>query len=389
MRRIVLVGYGVAGLTAADALREAGFDGELTIVGEEPSTPYSRPALSKALLSDAAGTADLSFLELPAPAHGATELLGRRAVDLRPGERSVLLDDGHTLEYDGLVIATGARPRRLTAGPEEFTLRNLPEALTLRTRLAARPRVTVLGGGPLGMEVASGARGLGCAVTVVSRGTPMAAQAGRFLGRLCARAAVDHGVRLVDDVAVGVESGATGAVPADAGVVVALGSGEKLETQLLVTAVGDELNDEWLAGSGLLRDGRLVVDDRGLVAPGVAAAGDIAWHRTLAGPRRVPLWTQAIEQARVAAQGLLHGAAAEPFVPRPYFWTEQFGLQLRMAGPVPRGEPVVVDGDPDDGSALLHWEAGGPGSPGTAAAMNYRIPVPRLRRLAAAAPAAA
>lgn len=391
LNRIVIVGYGVAGLTAGDALRDAGYDGELIIVGEEPHVPYSRPALSKAVLADAAGTPDLTVLELPEPVHGATEMLGRRAVRLRAQERILELDDGTSLAYDGLVIATGSRPRRLTNSPQEISLRTQSQALALRERLAERPSVTVLGGGPLGMEVASSARAMGCEVTVVNSGAPMVAQMGSFLGELCARAAIEHGVELVDDAAVDVRPLSEGGADEDrtpaAGLAVALASGRVLQTQLLVSAIGDQLNDDWLQDSGLLRDGRLVIDDRGRVAPGVVAAGDIAWRETPEGLRRVPLWMHAIDQAKSAAQGLLLGEAADPFVPRPYFWTELFGLHVRVAGPVVQGEPTLVDGDLEARQMLVRWD--GADGPGTAASVNYRIAIPKLRRLAAAAPAPA
>lgn len=384
MRRIVIVGYGVAGLTAGDALRGAGFDGELIIVGEEPHVPYSRPALSKAVLADAAGTPDLGVLELPEPAHGATEMLGRRAVGLRAQQRVLELDDGTALDYDGLVIATGSRPRRFTDSPLEISLRTQPEALELRRRLVDRPRVIVLGGGPLGMEIASSARSISCEVTVVNRGTPMVLQMGSYLGALCARAAVEHGVAIIDDLIVDVspEPGTDGEA---SGLAVRLESGTVLHSQLVISAIGDQLNDDWLQGSGLLRDGRLIIDERGRVAPGVVAAGDIAWMRTPEGLRRMPLWMHAIDQAKSAAHGLLLGEEADPFVPRPYFWTEQFGLHVRVAGPVVQGDPVVVDGDVEDERLLVRWDGGD--GPGTAAAVNYRIPIPRLRRLAASAPA--
>lgn len=385
MRRIVIVGYGVAGLTAGDALRDAGFDGELIIVGEEPHVPYSRPALSKAVLADAAGTPDLSVLELPEPAHGATEMLGRRAVGLRAQQRVLELDDGTALDYDGLVIATGSRPRRFTDSPLEISLRTQPEALQLRERLVDRPSVIVLGGGPLGMEVASSARAMGCEVTVVNSGTPMVQQMGSYLGELCARAGAERGVEIIDDLAVDVGPAAEADDEASC-LAVTLGSGVVLRAQLVISAIGDQLNDDWLQDSGLLRDGRLIIDERGRVAPGVVAAGDIAWRQTPEGLRRMPLWMHAIDQAKSAAQGLLLGDEADPFVPRPYFWTEQFGLHVRVAGPVVQGDPIVVDGDAEAGQVLVRWD--GQDGPGTAAAVNYRIPIPRLRRLAASAPAA-
>lgn len=372
-RRIVVAGHGVAGLTAGDALRRAGFDGELTVVGEEPHAPYSRPALSKAALAVAGADGTMAVQQLAAPAHGAVELAGRRAVGLRPGE--VLLDDGSALPYDGLIIATGSRARRFTDSPDEYTLRTVDDARALRARLLHRPHVTVLGGGPLGMEVASGARALGCPVTLVHPGTPMTPHLGPFLAALCTAAARDHGVHLVDATArrlTPLEGG---------GLAVELDDDRTVAAEVVVSAVGDVPNDGWLAGSGLLTDGRVVVDSRNRLAPGVVAVGDVAWLPTPTGVARQPLWTSAIEQGKVAADALLRGDAADPLSFQPYFWTEQFGLTVRVSGTFPPpGVPDVVDGDLEERRALLHW----PGPAGTAAAVNFRIPVPRLRRLAAA-----
>lgn len=387
MRRIVITGHGVAGLTAGDALRQAGFDGELVLVGEEVHAPYSRPALSKAALSmtspvdDAgAGTSGFAVQQLPEPAHGALEILGHRAVAVRTAERRVGLDDGSELSYDGLVVATGARARRFTNSPEEYTLRSLDDAVALRARLNQRPRLVVLGGGPLGMEVASGARGLGCEVTLVHLGTPMERQIGAFLAGVCASAAQEHGVRLIDAAARRVFSSV------GHGMVVELSTGGKVAADVVVSAVGDVPNDDWLADSGLLTGGRAVVDSRNRLGPGVVAVGDVAWLATEAGLRRQPLWTSAIAQGKSAAGALLHGAAAEPLSFQPYFWTEQFGLNLRISGIFPPlGIPHVVDGDLEERQVLLRWD--GAGLVGTAAAVNFRIPIPKLRRLAAAAPA--
>lgn len=339
-RTIVVVGNGIAGLTAADTLRAEGYDGELVLVGDEPRPAYSRPALSKALLS-AAG--DLTSHELPPATHEATELLGVRATGLDLGRRLVTLDDGERLPYDGLVIASGCRPRRLGI-PGELTLRSLDDSLTLRERIASRPSVLVVGGGPLGMEIASSCLAAGCAVTLSNLGPPLADQLGPHLSSLFVEAAVALGLRIL---------------PAGA---------PRPAVDLVVTAVGDVPNLEWLGASG-----SLVVDSRGRLRPEVVAAGDVATYPS----GRTPLWTNAIEQAKVAATALLKGDQAPAYRPRPYFWTEQFGLSLKAAGDLPAyGEPTVVDGS--GSSVLLQW-------PGAAAAVNYRIPVPRLRRLAEAA----
>lgn len=358
VRRVVVVGNGIAGLTAADSLREAGFDGELTIVGDERHAAYSRPALSKALLRD-----ELDAHELPKPTHGATELLGVAATGLDV-ERRVVRLGREELPYDRLVIASGSRARRLTADPGELTLRCLDDAFALRERLASRPSVIVVGGGPLGMEVASGAVAAGCGVTVISYGRPMLAQLGPHLAELFTGAARAHGVTVVE-----------GEGRLESPTRVRLADGSVLEAELIVTAAGDVPNTEWLSGSGLTASGPIEVDERGLVRPEIAAVGDVAAFPTPYGIRRIPLWSSAIEQAKIAAASLLGQEA--PGRTSPYFWTEQFGLSLKAVGQLPLpGEPEYVDGEPG-GPALIRW-------PGAAAALNYRIPIPRLRRAAAA-----
>ncbi|MFF9602155.1 NAD(P)/FAD-dependent oxidoreductase [Streptomyces sp. NPDC014684] len=372
--RAVVVGNGIAGLTAADSLREAGFDGELTVVGDEPHPAYSRPALSKALLLDGG---DLSSHELAPAGHGATELLGVRATRLDTDRRLVSLDDGTELPYDRLVLATGSRARRLSGLPDELTLRGLDDALSLRARLAARPSVVVIGGGPLGMEIASGCLASGCRVTLVSQGLPLIAQLGPYLAGVFVKAALDAGLAVVETASAQIEG-----FPGSARVV--LDEGAVLEAEVLVSAVGDVPNTEWLAGSGLVAEGPLPVDSRGLVRPDVAAVGDLAAFPTPFGLRRLPFWSSAIEQAKTAARALVRGEEAPPLAFEPYFWTEQFGLTLKAVGHLPLpGEPEYVDGGPCGGPALLRWSR--EDGTGVAAALDYRIPIPRLRRLARAA----
>lgn len=393
LKRIVIVGNGIAGVTAADSLRSAGYEGDLTLVGDEERPAYSRPALSKALLRD---ESDLTAHLLPPPTHEATELLGRRATELDVAKRTVLLDDGDQLPYDGLVVATGCRARRLGAGqddpPDELTLRSLEDALELRRRLAGGPSVIVVGGGPLGMEIASGCLEAGCAVTLVSQGPPLAQQLGPHLSDLLVAAALSRGLRIVT-------TDAARLVRTTDGTQVVLADGTHLAAGLVVTAVGDVPNVEWLASSGLLRHGVLMADELGrvqlgaagvggvggVVAGGIVAAGDVAAVPTPHGVRRVPLWSAAIEQSRVASQTLL-GQQTSVADRRPYFWTEQFGLSLKGVGHLPfTGSPALVDGDASEGRVLLRWEDDGAPGAGAAAAVNYRIPIPRLRRLCDAA----
>ncbi len=382
MRRIVVVGNGIAGLTACDSLRSAGFDGELTIVGAERHQPYSRPALSKALLH---GDDTLRAHELPEPGHEATELLGVSATGLDTDTRLVRLDGGGELPYDGLVIASGSRARRLApeaqeeGSPRELTLRTIEDAILLKERVASRPSVIVIGGGPLGMEVASGCLYAGCEVTCVSDVQPLARQLGGHLADIFTSAAVRQGLRVVP-------GGKARLVDYGAGTRVVLAEGTELEADLVVTAIGDEPNIEWLRGSDILSDGALRVDSRGRVRPDIVAAGDVAFFPTRRGVRRVPLWTSAIDQAKTAAEGLLQGDAAPELNFQPYFWTEGFGLSLKSVGFTPVvGAPDYCDPGGEPGSGLMRWQ-NDDGS-GTAAALNYRIPIPKLRRLADAEPA--
>ena len=368
-RRIVVVGNGIAAQTACDSLRAAGFDGDLTIVGDEPRAAYSRPALSKALLVDGGPH------ELAPPTHEATEVLGVAALGLDLESRRVSLDDGSDLTYDGLVIATGSRARRLGGDHRmELTLRTLDDALVLREQLAAQPSVVVVGAGPLGMEIASAALSAGCEVTLVADGPPMLSHLGPCLSDAFAAAAVAQGLQIVDGSAAGIDS-ARGVVLRD---------GSRVEADLLVSAIGDTPNTEWLATSGLLTDGRLEADSRGRVGPGIVAAGDVAAIPTQRGVRRIPLWSSAIEQAKVAAGALLTGDDAPELNLDPYFWTEQFGLNLKATGHLPAaGEPEFLLGDSPLGPSVMRWTHND--GHGVAVAVNHRIPIPRLRRMASAA----
>jgi len=321
---------------------------------------------------------DLTSHRLPPAAHGAVELLGQRATGLDLGRRLVQLEGGESLRYDGLVIATGCRARRLSAaGGGELTLRTLDDALILRQRIATRPSVVVVGGGPLGMEIASSCVAAGCEVTLVSHGPPLVRQLGHHLSGVLVAAARAHSVRIIttDDATVHERDGRA---------TVQLSDGLLLEPELVVTAVGDVPNVDWLRTSGLVTNGALEVDAHGRLRPEIVAAGDVAAFPTHSGIRRIPLWNSAIERSRAAADGLLHGDGAATPDTLPYFWTEQFGLSVKVMGHLPvTGTPDLVDGDAGQRSALLRWEH--PDGTGTVAAVNYRIAIPLLRRMCARA----
>ncbi|MGO4754720.1 NAD(P)/FAD-dependent oxidoreductase, partial [Streptomyces sp. 2MCAF27] len=234
---MVIVGASAAGLATAEALRNKGYDGTLTLVGDEPHLPYDRPPLSKQVLSgdwqpervrlrddQAIGRLDADFQ------------LGRRATGLDIVRRKVLLDGGDRLAYDALVIATGVTPRRLPGDDLAgvHVLRTLDDALTLRTHLLARPKVVVVGAGFLGAEVAAVARTMGLDVTLVDPlPVPMHRQVGDRIGQLVARMHSDQGVELRLGVGVSRFLDSAGRV-----VAVELADGTKLDADLVVVAVG-------------------------------------------------------------------------------------------------------------------------------------------------------
>lgn len=370
MKRIVVVGGSIAALTAAQSLRAEGFDGRVTILSEEPHLPYSRVPLSKGVL---AGREPAESALLPAPGDDIEFRTGARAVRLDPHGRQVVLADDTDVPYDGLVVATGARARHLT-GEADLVVRTLDDARSLASRLATARSAIILGGGFLGMEVATTCRALGLETTVVDLVPPLLRLLGPWLADLAVAAARDHGIRVrVSPEGVEVMDGHR------------VRCGESvLEADVIVCAVGDVPNTGWLRDSGLPLDanGGLVADARCRVVPGVVAAGDVVSRQG----RRTPHWTNAVEQGRAAAAGLLHGESARPYRPDPYFWTEQSGLDIKISGELPlTGIPEVLAGSVDDRSALLRWHHDG--GTATAVAVNHRLPVIKLKRLGAGVPA--
>lgn len=327
---IAVVGASLAGLRAVQALRREGFEGGVTLIGAESHLPYNRPPLSKSVLR---GDDEIT---LP----GAEELgdqwvKGRHAVRLSAADQRLTLDDGSEIRYDGLVIATGARPRRLPEHLEGVhTLRTIEDSLTLRAALAAGPRhVVVVGGGFIGGEVASTARALGLAVSLVDAAPyPMKNVLGPEAARWLAGQHRSNGVELVSGTRVtGVDG--NGRVTG-----VRLGDGRTLPADLVIAGMGVVPNTEWLEGSGLTLDDGVVCDET-LFARGVAnvvAAGDVArWSHSLYGGRlvRVEHWSNANDQGAVAAVNLLAGPeSAKPFADVPSFATHVHGARVQIAG---------------------------------------------------------
>ncbi|MCZ4518132.1 FAD-dependent oxidoreductase [Rhodococcus ruber] len=342
-RRVVIVGDSIAGCTAARELRARGHDGPLTMIGADADGCYARPPLSKHVLKGEAAEAetwDLSDLNITT--------IADRAVSVDTTLRTVTTAAGIDVPYDALIVATGAAARRL-AGPDqagETVLRTFADVRALRPTLAEASTAIVVGAGFLGMEVASACSARGIAVTVVDIDPPLQRLLGSFLSdAIMARAEAasvefiqaDAPVALVGNPVAGIEF-----------------ADRTLTADVVVTCAGDVPQTDWLDGAGIADRIGVGIDYRCATAvPGIFAAGDVAYAR--AASRRAPFWSNAVAQGKVAAASAL-GLEPTCAPADDYFWTEILGLSIKVVGPLPlQGEPTVLEGSVDDGSALLQW----------------------------------
>ncbi|HEY6789490.1 MAG TPA: FAD/NAD(P)-binding oxidoreductase [Trebonia sp.] len=356
MDSIVVTGGGAAGVAAAEALRAEGFAGSLTLVCGEPELPYDRPPLSKQVLT---GAWDPGRTRLREASHyvdkGIRVMHGlARALDL--AGRSVQLGDGTRLGYDGLIIATGVRPRTLAAGHDlagVHVLRGLADTAALRSALEHSSHVVIVGAGFLGMEVAAAARAFGLEVTVVDPlAQPMIRQVGPLVGAAVAELHRSAGVTVRTDVGVAEITGEDGRVTG-----VRLDDGSALQADCVLVAIGAVPETEWLGGSGLHLGNGVDCDEFLKAAGGVYAAGDVA---SWASPRyrrrvRVEHRMNATEMGTCAARNLL--GATVPFDPVPYFWSDQYKVKLQVHGDLTAADTVTVEeGTIGDGKfvALFH-----------------------------------
>ena len=351
LETVLVVGASLAGLRAVETLRRDGYDGRLVLVGAEAHLPYDRPPLSKQLLTGEWDTDRVWHRDPAKYDELAVELvLGRRATSLDATGRTVTLDDGQGVGFDGLVIATGATPRRLPGTPELtgiHTLRTLDDAVAIRDALAASPRVAVVGAGFIGSEVAAGCRHHGVEVTVLEAlPVPLAHILGEEMGRACAALHADHGVTVRCGV------GVDGFVGDDRVEGIRLADGAVVDADLVVVGVGVTPETAWLEGSGIELANGVVVDATCATAvDGIVAAGDVArWPSARYGSDvRVEHWTNAVEQGRAAAKRLLGGPGVAPYDPVPFFWSDQYDTTIQFAGHTRAGDRVeVVHGSVDD-----------------------------------------
>jgi 3-phenylpropionate/trans-cinnamate dioxygenase ferredoxin reductase component len=348
VRRIVVVGAGMAGVQTAVSLREQGFRGEIVLLGAERHQPYDRPPLSKSVLL---GAADGSAFEVDFAGLGIELRLGLHADALLPEARQVMTAQG-PVTYDRLVIATGAEPIMLPGSegvPGVHLLRTLDDAEALRPVLAEKREIVVVGAGWIGAEFATAAREAGCPVTVVEAADrPLAGVLPAEISEPMRDWYAAAGVELMTGVKVlGVEPGA-----------VRLGDGRRFAVSAVVVGIGARPATDWLAGSGVAlgADREVLADDRLRTnAPGVYAVGDCASFPSARYGERLLIhhWDNAVQGPRTAAANLL--GEDEVYDPVPYFWSEQFGRFVQYAGHHVDTDELVYRGDPAGASWSVCW----------------------------------
>ncbi len=364
MDKVVIVGAGQAGLSAAEALRSGGFLGSITLLGDEAYGPYHRPPLSKAWL---AGEMDSAQLAMRAP-----EMLARKSIDLRTCVTVTLIDreghcvmmaDGSSLPYTGLVLATGSSPRKLALPGANakgvFELRSRDDAQAIAAQMdqcvAQQDDVVIIGGGFIGLEVAATARKKGLNVTVLEA-------APRLLGRVLAPALsdwyaqlhVEHGVKLVLDARIeAIHSNVDGHVKS-----VRMLDGTHHPAGLVVVGIGVAANDQMAVNAGLTCDRGIIVDACGRTSdPQIMAAGDCTARRLSDGNLlRLESVQNATEQGKSAASALL--GVDRPFTATPWFWSDQYDKKLQMAGLSTGANTWAVRGEMREGSfSVYHFKA--------------------------------
>ncbi|HTE64012.1 MAG TPA: FAD-dependent oxidoreductase [Solirubrobacteraceae bacterium] len=343
MRRsdVLIAGAGIGAVRTAQGLRDAGFEGTVRLIGEERRLPYDRPPLSKDYLLGRRSEQDIRLLDTESARKlGVDLVLGRPLESLDPVARRVRDATGAQFGYDRLVVATGARPRRLPlleGRRNVHYLRTLDDADAMRTAFAERPRVGIVGAGFIGLEIASAARTLGCEVTVIEGAdAPLAMVLGEQVGRWVQGWHEDHGVAFHCGAPLRVAHGG------DSVEALVLEDGTRVPVDVVVVGVGVDPDTGWLAGSGLELHRGLVCDAAGTSSdPHVFGVGDVACRHVDGRCIWAAHWTPASEQAQLAA-ATIAGDARPPRSLEAYFWSDQFGVRLQFAGIVEPGAPVRV-----------------------------------------------
>lgn len=357
-KTFVIIGGGLGGAKAAEAMREKGFDGKVVLLANEHHLPYERPPLSKDFLAGEKALSDFTVHDAKWYRENKIDLrTDTEAMAIDPSAHIVTLSDDTTVHYDKLLLATGSRPRWLSIPGADSTgvhyLRTFDDASNLNTALKPGSSLAVVGAGWIGLEVAASARQRGVNVTVVETAkVPLGAAVGEEVGKVFARLHRDHGVdlRLETEVRqIPTEDGhATG---------LELGDGSIVSADRVLIAVGAQPNIELAERAGLpIEDGGVRVDASLRSAdPDIYAVGDIAAaEHPLFGTRiRTEHWANALKQPDVAVAGML-GEPGE-YHELPYFFTDQYDLGMEYAGHAPNYQRVVFRGDNADPEFIAFW----------------------------------
>jgi len=360
MRRAVIVGANACGASAASVLRDEGFDGDIVLIGEEPYPPYERPPLSKEYLRGEQ-TLDRSYMR-PLDWYAEQNIdarFGTRATDIDTGSKLLTLDGGEEIAYDSLLIATGIRNRPLDVPgadlPGVLGLRTAADADRIRELAATATRVTVVGMGFIGAEVAASLREMGVEVTVVEFfETALFRVLGAELGGVIEEIHREHGV----DMRFG--EGVEAFVGDDRVRSVVTSSGASIECDFAVVGVGTVPNSELAQAAGLACDDGILVDaSLRTTAPDVLAGGDVANHdHPRFGRVRVEHFDNAVKMGATAARNML--GAEEVFDDVHWFWSDQYDANLQMAGFAPTFDEVVIRGSLGDraGFSVFYLKGG-------------------------------
>lgn len=371
IERIVIIGAGLAGAGAAEALRKHGYDGAITLLGDEPEGPYLRPPLSKEYLR---GEVERESVHVHPEAFYAEHQIDLRTSTavraIAPAAHEVVLDDDRRLPFDRLLIATGARARALPVPgadlPGVVMLRTLADADALREAAAHAERIVVIGAGWIGSEVAASLRMLDRRVILVAPdAVPLERVLGPEIGGVYRDLHREHGVDLRPGTTVGAIMGSKRVEAVETA------DGARIAADLAVVAIGVRPNAELAQAAGLaVGNGIEVSATLETSVPGIFAAGDVAsaWHPFFGRRLRSEHWANAKFQGSAAGRLLL--GARLPFDRLPYFYSDQYDLSMEYTG---RGEPsdqLVVRGNLADRAFVAFWLADGR----VVAGMNANVP---------------